>query len=171
VGSWRPPIINWSGFLRRFSSGQIGSHLTARLPCSPKARNISARRASQKANGWRFRRFLPVIRPRGIESECKCLKTSEGAENDSFAKSPDLLRRISPVAQRVGRYRCGGSSHASTWSWKSHVRARFPPALQAPRGRARFSSKMSPARSDSWQPHSFRRLLKGPLGGFEVLEI
>jgi hypothetical protein len=35
-------------------SGQIASHLTACVPRSPKAKNISAGWARQKANGRRF---------------------------------------------------------------------------------------------------------------------
>jgi hypothetical protein len=37
-----------------FSSDQVASHLTACVPRSPKAKNISAGWARQKANGRRF---------------------------------------------------------------------------------------------------------------------
>ena len=43
-----------SGHLRSSSRGQIGSHVTACLPRSPRAKIIPAGCARQKANDWRF---------------------------------------------------------------------------------------------------------------------
>ena len=49
----------WS--LLEIPGGPMGSQMTACLPASPKAKNISAGCAGQKAYEWRSRRSLPVI--------------------------------------------------------------------------------------------------------------
>jgi hypothetical protein len=47
-----------SGLYDASQAAKLVSHVTARLPCSPKAKNISAGCARQKGNGWRFSEIL-----------------------------------------------------------------------------------------------------------------